>query len=946
MSTAQTYAFGPFNVRIAKEISYTSQGKVSRTESVNGRMSVSGKITYDKFGRVQTEELSTGNTVSYSYGNRSVTTTTNGRSHTRITDAWGNILSAKDPSGGVVSYTYNSNGLPSAITSNGSTVSISYDEAGNRTSLTDPDAGTSTYEYSADGKVLSQTDARGIVTTNTYDNLQRLTKIEVGNTTIVNTYGSSGSDKLRLTNTKTNNRLSLDYSYDRLGRVRLEKHITTAAGGATLPKITHYDDFGRVSKITHNGVIISYGYDKYGFRTSMAVGSDTIYRLIYYDGLTSKVSFADSIVHTVEYDEAGFENRRMLTVGDWTAENLELQFDHLTTNLISRQRNSNPKETFGYDNLDRLVSIKRGNSECQVDYEQNGNITYKSDIGTYSYNSDFKPHAVIGVDNDCNIIPSEKLSTTFNDLGRIQTIDDESSGYSMQLEYFSNKQRGISVLSKNGEKIRTTLYLGNCERVIENGVSRSFHYLDGGIIIVKDDDGVRPYLSFTDNLGSILAVYDTTGEKVFDASYDAWGQQTVNLNTIGISRGYTGHEMLPEFGIINMNGRIYDPVLGRFFSPDDYVQLPDFTQSYNRYSYCLNNPLKYTDPSGELFGIDDAVFAFAAFNLASSMMQAAANGQNIWKAGAFSLLSSAVSFGIGQAFGGIGSVGKELMRAGAHGIANGIFNVLGGGDFGSSFASGATASGLGSFAQGVKMKPGLMVLTTTAAGGLAAWATGSDFLKGALQGLSIGFFNHGAHRELYIDSEGNIHGHLRQVICYGTREKKVPVKYVLGAAAVMNTVIDVFGISLIKNGGNSTYGSNGYIYYHSTNEHGFYGNKYVKTIKLTSIGKSISKFTGPAGAVIDGGQLLDSAYLDYQNYANNGYTDGYNTVHTSAKLAGGWYGAGVGAAQGAKLGLILSAWTGVGAVPCSIICGFIGGAFGAFGGGEIGGEIIDLIYGK
>jgi RHS repeat-associated protein len=56
--------------------------------------------------------------------------------------------------------------------------------------------------------------------------------------------------------------------------------------------------------------------------------------------------------------------------------------------------------------------------------------------------------------------------------------------------------------------------------------------------------------------------------------------------------------ILPEFGLINMNARIYDPLLGRFLSPDPFVQAPDFSQSFNRYSYCLNNPFKYTDPSG------------------------------------------------------------------------------------------------------------------------------------------------------------------------------------------------------------------------------------------------------------------------------------------------------------------------------------------------------------
>jgi RHS repeat-associated protein len=144
------------------------------------------------------------------------------------------------------------------------------------------------------------------------------------------------------------------------------------------------------------------------------------------------------------------------------------------------------------------------------------------------------------------------------------------------------------------------------------------YYIVGNTIAIRENGTVKEYHAFTDNLDSILSVVDENGTKVFDASYDAWGKQTVTLNTIGLHRGYTGHEMLSEFDIINMNqrslsrsgesnGRLYDPVLGCFFSPDNYVQMPDNSQNFNRYSYCLNNPLKYTDPSGNLFGIDDAI---------------------------------------------------------------------------------------------------------------------------------------------------------------------------------------------------------------------------------------------------------------------------------------------------------------------------------------------------
>jgi RHS repeat-associated protein len=64
------------------------------------------------------------------------------------------------------------------------------------------------------------------------------------------------------------------------------------------------------------------------------------------------------------------------------------------------------------------------------------------------------------------------------------------------------------------------------------------------------------------------------------------------------NRGYTGHEHIGEMGMIHMNGRVYDPIIGRFLSPDPFVQYPYKSQSYNRYAYVRNNPLKYTDPSG------------------------------------------------------------------------------------------------------------------------------------------------------------------------------------------------------------------------------------------------------------------------------------------------------------------------------------------------------------
>ncbi|OJX83229.1 MAG: hypothetical protein BGP01_06960 [Paludibacter sp. 47-17] len=107
-----------------------------------------------------------------------------------------------------------------------------------------------------------------------------------------------------------------------------------------------------------------------------------------------------------------------------------------------------------------------------------------------------------------------------------------------------------------------------------------------------------------------MALTNESGTVVERYAYDPWGKrrnpadwtQDDTRTSWIVDRGYTMHEHLDAFGIINMNGRVYDPLTAQFFSPDPFVQAPGNWLNYNRYSYCINNPLKYTDPSGEIFG--------------------------------------------------------------------------------------------------------------------------------------------------------------------------------------------------------------------------------------------------------------------------------------------------------------------------------------------------------
>ncbi len=207
-----------------------------------------------------------------------------------------------------------------------------------------------------------------------------------------------------------------------------------------------------------------------------------------------------------------------------------------------------------------------------------------------------------------------------------------------------------------------------------------------------------------------------------------------------------GHEMLNEFNLINMNGRVYDPVLGRFLSPDKYIQEGDNSQNYNSYSYCLNNPLKYADPSGDVFVLDDFI-VITAMGAMMGAMNAAMSDKPIWKGALLGAVSAAATYGIGSIFNGVGTFGHELLRAGAHGLSSGVFNALNGDNFWNGLVSGAASSGIGSYAKSINLNSGLMVASTTAMGGIVAWATGGDFLQGAMQGMTIGLFNHAMHDE-------------------------------------------------------------------------------------------------------------------------------------------------------------------------------------------------------
>jgi len=294
-------------------------------------------------------------------------------------------------------------------------------------------------------------------------------------------------------------------------------------------------------------------------------------------------------------------------------------------------------------------------------------------------------------------------------------------------------------------------------------------------IVLKSNGITKNYLYLhRDYQGSIVAISNETGDILEKRMFDAWGevlkvqdgQGNVCNGFLLLDRGYTGHEHLQSVGLIHMNGRLYDPKLHRFLQPDNFIQDPYNTQNYNRYGYVLNNPLKYTDPSGEeLISLTTAVIVGAIVAATTYTIQASytygfqASGWGFLKATLIGAASGAVSYGIGTFAQTMPLVDKIIFQAFAHGTSQAFFTGIQGGDPLVGFASGALSSAASSLWVGVGPDNGGwhgiggcagssdigMVSFGVIMGGAGASLTGGNFWQGAATGLVVSGLNHLAH---------------------------------------------------------------------------------------------------------------------------------------------------------------------------------------------------------
>jgi RHS repeat-associated protein len=620
----------------------------------------------------------------------STTQTTHTLTETR--NALGQVASVTDTLGKAMTRSYTPWGdLQTSTDSAGNTITVSYNLRGHKTRLVDPDLGTWTYENNALGQLVKQTDALAKSTTLEYDLLGRLKRRVEPDHESRWAYDTQYADasacanaKGRLCEASTTSGYSRKLAYDSLGRPTTTTTKADVTGGTgSYQDDLSYNARGQVATRTYPGAAgqrlsLTHTYTTLGYLKSVKnTSTGTVYwsagQQDEYGNLTQQV-YGNGVTTTRSFDFM----QRLLTSAAGTGnavQNDSYSYDH-AGNLRSRtetRAGAILTSQYDYDNLNRLKTEARsggavsGTQTLTWSYDDIGNLSSRSDVGSYTYPASganaVRPHAVSSItgtvngvtnpgysyDANGNILTSAGRSATWTSFNLPATLTRGPNQLSWL--YDSEHERVREQLKVNGTLTRTTVYVNPAagaglfyEEEIAGSVVKRRHYINGGegaMAVLTRQSGVADEVRYwhKDHLDSNTVVTNESGAVVERLEYEPFGKRRKADNTtdaagtltaLSTDRGFTEHEMLDEVGLIHMNGRIFDPAIGRFLSADPSVPHPDDMQSYNHYSYARNRPLSMVDPSG----FDDWLRRNPEINEGSSAAAAAGAGVPSPQAGA------------------------------------------------------------------------------------------------------------------------------------------------------------------------------------------------------------------------------------------------------------------------------------------------------------------------
>jgi RHS repeat-associated protein len=545
--------------------------------------------------------------------------------------------------------------LESVVDGDGNMTSFGYDAFGRTVHHLDPDTGASEFAYNGFGELVSETDADGITTTMAYDALGRAVVIAGPDGVQVREFGTTGTSTGRLVRATSNDGVVSEHDYDALGRLSESRQIID---GTTDRVNKAYDDQGRLAYVFYpetagyHRFTAALGWGPHGMLRTIAdvsacdldpenpvppptcVHPPLLWSVVARepDGRVSRTSRGAFTERRVHDAATGRLSRLEVSSAAGLVGAVDYRYD--LDGLLRQRINGDRTETFEHDPLHRLtdwdLEIDYGEDEhgdpidpftrpTHYGYDPLGNLHEvrqgHATIWSATFGGTGRPHLIDSMTFDGLLGPTTK------------EFDYDASGHQVlagnRTMSWTSHDQPLEVVRPDGTAESYTYGAGN-QRVIARDGDGSTTYVqdvyqrhtagDGNAthtFLIRAETGVVAEVTYAGGVATTRHVVNGDlatpafligpGAALERTYYAPFGTRVDLLGDevpIGPAAfGYTGHEE-DGGGLINMGGRIYDTTQFRFVSPDPFIGRPFFGQDYNRYSYVLNSPMRFIDPSG------------------------------------------------------------------------------------------------------------------------------------------------------------------------------------------------------------------------------------------------------------------------------------------------------------------------------------------------------------
>lgn len=469
------------------------------------------------------------------------------------------------------------------------------------TNIIYPDSAGKTFLYDDTGNLIQKTDGYGS-TIYTYDAVSQLISVTYPDQHSVSFEYDSVGNRITMTDPEG----QTTYTHDTRNRLLSE---TRTIEGSPYPVNYTYDAASRLTSIVYpDQRVVTYEYDSLNRLTMIPDYAEFTYNA---NSLLEEMVYTNSTISVYQYDNRNRLCSLKTQKNDTDILIMNYQYDpvgNITELDYNRQTPdqqwTESAEVFGYDWLDRLVSAQGDYGLLTFSYDPVGNRLSKNDV-TYTYNS---MNELLSMSNN--------TSFTYDDNGNLVTKNDGIDTWS-----YTYERNNLIKVEKNQKIISEFTYDGDGKRITKTewiDSLQEYHttiYVYSGFNVIYEKNitatqegsciygptgrlaryvnGLTDYYH-TDQLGSTRLVTDESGNVVTEAVYTPFGEPTVNGEEDFL---YTGKEK-DSTDLYYYNARYYDFKTGRFLTRDMVKEDITLPQTLNKYVYCMNNPLKYTDPTG------------------------------------------------------------------------------------------------------------------------------------------------------------------------------------------------------------------------------------------------------------------------------------------------------------------------------------------------------------